>query len=669
MNTMGKINLVCLLVFFAGCARIGDRLDDKLHESSGPIVTTDTPLPGTASNPVFSPVAGTYINAQSVTMTSSTTGALICYSADGTTVPACSSTPICTAGFQYTAAINLTVPATFKAIACKAGLANSSVITTTYIVDLIAPADVSSLSAIGYNGKVTLTWSNPGDVDLAAVKILRKTGSYPSSYSDGTATVVFDGNGTSVDDTTISNGVTYYYKAFAYDTHGNYAPGAQTTATPCLGCDAPTQPLAFSAGSATSNKITLSWLASSDDVTSSANMVYEICRSTSSGGCSTFTATYTTTAGSANFDATGLATDTIYFFSIRAKDQNNLRSYQTLEQSSHTASITSQIANWPDTGQTNCYNDTGSVIACTGTGGAYPKQDADFAATPTTRSYTGPTQHATYTADYSTTDNATGLIWKSCTQGLSGAGCVTGSATTYNWANAKTQCTGLNAQNSGNGYAGKTNWRLPTLQELRTIVNMDTINPAITGASFPSTLANNYWTIDGSTSAFVVDFLNGSESYIATSSANYVRCVSPPSTSVTTFIDLGSGTVRDSKTNLVWQKCTAGHTGSNCETGSPLLHIWAEALNYCSTLSLAGRSWRLPSFIELATIKDETAGSPTINKTFFPETLDVYWSSTTYRSNPGQAKLFQYTGVLALNDDKTGYGGLGAGTRCVTTGP
>ncbi|HNM06711.1 MAG TPA: chitobiase/beta-hexosaminidase C-terminal domain-containing protein, partial [Leptospiraceae bacterium] len=52
------------------------------------------------------------------------------------------------------------------------------------------------------------------------------------------------------------------------------------------------------------------------------------------------------------------------------------------------------------------------------------------------RSYSGPTQNKTFTSDYTTTDNATGLIWKTCSQGLSGANCAAGSATVMNWADA-----------------------------------------------------------------------------------------------------------------------------------------------------------------------------------------------------------------------------------------
>ena len=62
-----------------------------------------------AATPTFSPAAGTYTSAQSVTLSDSTAGASIYYTTDGTT-PTTSST-------KYTAAINVASTTTIKAIA------------------------------------------------------------------------------------------------------------------------------------------------------------------------------------------------------------------------------------------------------------------------------------------------------------------------------------------------------------------------------------------------------------------------------------------------------------------------------------------------------------------------------------------------------------------------
>jgi hypothetical protein len=46
---------------------------------------------------------------------------------------------------------------------------------------------------------------------------------------------------------------------------------------------------------------------------------------------------------------------------------------------------------------------------------------------------------------------------------------------------------------------GKTNWRLPTVKELQTLVDMDFFNPTIDKKFFPNTLSSGYWTSQPST--------------------------------------------------------------------------------------------------------------------------------------------------------------------------
>lgn len=154
------------------------------------------------------------------------------------------------------------------------------------------------------------------------------------------------------------------------------------------------------------------------------------------------------------------------------------------------------------------------------------------------RSYTGPTAHATYTSDYTTTDNATGLVWKTCSQGLSGATCASGTAVLPTWANAELDatngCKSLNTANSGSGYAGRTNWRLPTVQELSTLVDAGKTTAPKIDAAFPATQSANYWSsttsATGTGNALYVTF-NGNVANVNTATkgtSSYVRCVSGP---------------------------------------------------------------------------------------------------------------------------------------------
>lgn len=99
-----------------------------------------------------------------------------------------------------------------------------------------APAAPTGLTATAGNAQVQLAWTNPTDLDLAGIRVLRKTGSYPSSATDGSATVVLDDNSapfdTSVTSTGLTNGTTYYYAVYAYDAQPNYSTPAQATGTP-----------------------------------------------------------------------------------------------------------------------------------------------------------------------------------------------------------------------------------------------------------------------------------------------------------------------------------------------------------------------------------------------------------------------------------------------------
>jgi len=149
------------------------------------------------------------------------------------------------------------------------------------------------------------------------------------------------------------------------------------------------------------------------------------------------------------------------------------------------------------------------------------------------RDYTGPTQDPAYTSDYTTTDNVTGLVWKTCSEGSSGATCTGGAATIMDWSTVQNSCNSLNTQNSGAGYAGRKDWRLPTGEELETLVDYSKYSPAIGTSAFPAVTGVKYW---GSTSfkgyetdAVYVNFNGGTMSHESKGySLNYVRCVSDP---------------------------------------------------------------------------------------------------------------------------------------------
>ena len=182
-----------------------------------------------ALTPTFSPVLGYYNTPQNIALSSATPGATICYTTSATT-PSCTSAGSCAFGATYSAAISVTTAAIIQAIACKAGLSDSPSVSSAYVIDATPPGNASSFAATPGNTQVSLSWANPSDTDLQGIKLVRKTGSYPASHTDGT--VVSTALVTLFVDTGLTNGTQYYYTAFAFDAASNFAAGVQVTATP-----------------------------------------------------------------------------------------------------------------------------------------------------------------------------------------------------------------------------------------------------------------------------------------------------------------------------------------------------------------------------------------------------------------------------------------------------
>jgi hypothetical protein len=104
---------------------------------------TPTPAPTPqAAAPTFTPVAGTYTAAQTVTITDTTPGAAIYYTTDGTTPTTASSV--------YSQAIPLAATATVEALAAASGYTNSAVSSATYTLNI--PVAATPAPTISPNG-------------------------------------------------------------------------------------------------------------------------------------------------------------------------------------------------------------------------------------------------------------------------------------------------------------------------------------------------------------------------------------------------------------------------------------------------------------------------------------------------------------------------------------
>lgn len=95
-------------------------------------------------------------------------------------------------------------------------------------LDITAPGPVTSFAAFDQESRVDLSWSNPGDADFAAARILYKTTGYPTDASDGV--LLYDGTATNCVHADPAGGTTYY-AAYAYDSSMNFSTAATASIT------------------------------------------------------------------------------------------------------------------------------------------------------------------------------------------------------------------------------------------------------------------------------------------------------------------------------------------------------------------------------------------------------------------------------------------------------
>jgi len=121
-------------------------------------------------------------------------------------------------------------------------------------------------------------------------------------------------------------------------------------------------------------------------------------------------------------------------------------------------------------------------------------------------------------------DKRTGLVWQRDSPTSGGSSGQTNGY--FNWADAKQYCLDL-------VLAGQDDWRLPSLQELRSLVHRKRVSPAISTFAFPNTPKTDYvfsWSAtpyagSGFPSAWGIDSTTGHVITNLTGSKAVVRCV------------------------------------------------------------------------------------------------------------------------------------------------
>jgi hypothetical protein len=308
----------------------------------------------------------------------------------------------------------------------------------------------------------------------------------------------------------------------------------------------------------------------------------------------------------------------------------------------------------PKTGQTICYDESGNVIPCSGTG-----QDGEIRA-----GLAWPEPRFTVNGDC-VIDNLTGLMW-SRDGNLPAAPKTWYDATDY--VNNLTLC-------------GYSDWRLPNIVELESLLNAEKPNTAtwLNTQGFTNVQASYYWS--STTFAWKTEnvwvmnlyegylyffYKDGSNGYVFPTRGESGGVISLPKTGQTIsymagddgalqkgvawpeprFTDNNDGTVADNLTGLVWLKdvnCIKtkypsfdndGYSGDGRVTWQHALDFVAGINNGAYINCAAGYSdWRLPNKKELFSLIDYSKYEPALPavqsfiglESFF----DVHWTSTT----------------------------------------
>ncbi len=228
------------------------------------------------------------------------------------------------------------------------------------------------------------------------------------------------------------------------------------------------------------------------------------------------------------------------------------------------------------------------------------------------------------------TDHVTGLQWQD------------DEIDNSEWATAITYCTNLPLDGGG--------WRLPTIEELETLVDRGTSYPALTEGVFVNGwLHGSLWSstnlVADETYAYTVVFSTGLTSSSQKTSYQDVKCVRGDQL-ITSSLTRSDNIVSDSVTNLQWQDDEKVITPER---------TWLQAIDYCEGISLGGHDdWRLPNINELLSIADSTTYNPAIDTSVFVNYVsDYYWSSSTNVAyTAGGWSVHFYSSISSGNPNK-----------------
>ncbi len=186
-----------------------------------------------------------------------------------------------------------------SAVNSAAESANSNEVSATPAATPTAPAAPTGLQGTAGNAKVTLTWN--ASTGATSYHLKRST-------TSGAETQIAAPASNSFTDTTVTNGIKYFYEVSAVNSTGESANSNEVSATPTAPATAPATPTGLQATGGNA-QISLTWNASTGATS------YHVKRSTTSGG--PFTSTLASPTAT-NYVDTTVTNGTAYFYVVSA---------------------------------------------------------------------------------------------------------------------------------------------------------------------------------------------------------------------------------------------------------------------------------------------------------------------------------------------------------------
>ncbi len=238
-------------------------------------------------------------------------------------------------------------------------------------------------------------------------------------------------------------------------------------------------------------------------------------------------------------------------------------------------------------------------------------------------------------------DGFTGLVWEGKT---ADGGARDGSKATFTDAGdgRASDAAAYVAQVNSIALCGFTDWRVPNIAELQSIVHygMGSGRPAIDPTWFPNS-QGGYGTYYRSNTPYRIPFVDrdkfvlslwdGAANWAFNERGHHLRLVRGGNSAVagSRFVEQAGGSeVLDSATGLVWSRCDVGQTwAGNACVGAALLMTHEAALAHVKAIA----GWRLPNIKELVSIVNFTSASPAVDIAVFPQTpQQPHWTSTAF---------------------------------------